>query len=461
MLGRCRRSKRVKRALVLFVIAALNVVAYSGVYNYPIRFWPKWNYSPSSQEALHESGREPDNLVLVAARDMSTMMTVSWRTSEDVSDGVVQCFPADANGLAETIEEPACSKLLFCDELKTDKTVYCHSATLANLRPGTTYWYRAGSPTENAWSEYRSFKTPEAKPDSFSFVFFGDTQVGFDAFSELLADVDERHPDVAFYMIGGDLVDRGEFRNLWDEFMTGSGFFFSRTPFAPVMGNHDFGKGDVGARLFNSYFPIPGSACRPTERAVNYSYQAGGVFFAVVNDPGAESGAEWLEGELAAAEEIGYDFKVVANHYPIFNVKPSRDDRTRQELWMPIFDKYGVGLVLSGHDHSYMRSRPIHADRRMGGDDSGTVYVVANASTKHNDFKRIDVAEAQFTDQSTYQVVTVTRDKDGKASLHYAAYDENGTLVDEIRFGERGKRFLRAESEQRNAFADMLAITLP
>ena len=34
-------------------------------------------------------------------------------------------------------------------------------------------------------------------------------------------------------------------------------------------------------------------------------------------------------------------------------------DKGIRETWLPLFDRYGVDLVLCGHDHDYERSWPV------------------------------------------------------------------------------------------------------
>jgi len=79
---------------------------------------------------------------------------------------------------------------------------------------------------------------------------------------------------------------------------------------------------------------------------------------------GYSSGAQkaWLENELAAARrDHDIDWVVVCMHQvavstaDMFN---GADLGIRQE-WVPLFDQYGVDLVVCGHEHHYERSHPI------------------------------------------------------------------------------------------------------
>ncbi len=59
--------------------------------------------------------------------------------------------------------------------LKTDlNEAHFHSAEFIDLHPGTKYAYRVGDGAN--WSEWFHFTTAPARPEPFSFVYFGDAQ---------------------------------------------------------------------------------------------------------------------------------------------------------------------------------------------------------------------------------------------------------------------------------------------
>jgi 3',5'-cyclic AMP phosphodiesterase CpdA len=64
----------------------------------------------------------------------------------------------------------------------------------------------------------------------------------------------------------------------------------------------------------------------------------------------------WLENELKSAKEA---WKVVFFHHPLYSSgeRHGSDTRLRDTL-EPLFLKYGVSLVFTGHDHFYERVKP-------------------------------------------------------------------------------------------------------
>lgn len=71
----------------------------------------------------------------------------------------------------------------------------------------------------------------------------------------------------------------------------------------------------------------------------------------------------WLEQQLAESTST---WKIAVFHHPPFTCGGHSGSSTVQRRWVPLFERYGVQLVLSGHDHNYQR----FAGR------SGVTYVV-------------------------------------------------------------------------------------
>src|SRR5262249_11759908 len=89
-------------------------------------------------------------------------------------------------------------------------------------------------------------------------------------------------------------------------------------------------------------------------------YQDGGNSYVRGYSEGAQKA--WLENELAAArsnQEI--DWIVVCMHQVAISTvdKANGADLGIREEWVPLFDRYGVDLVVCGHEHHYERSHPI------------------------------------------------------------------------------------------------------
>ena len=89
-------------------------------------------------------------------------------------------------------------------------------------------------------------------------------------------------------------------------------------------------------------------------------YQDGGNSYVRGYSAGAQKA--WLEKELAATRgNPDIDWIVVCMHQVAISTvdKFNGADLGIREEWVPLFDKYGVDLVVCGHEHHYERSHPI------------------------------------------------------------------------------------------------------
>ena len=68
-------------------------------------------------------------------------------------------------------------------------------------------------------------------------------------------------------------------------------------------------------------------------------------------------------------------------HRPVFSAGSHGSWLVGRESWVPLFDKYGVDAVFSGHEHDYERSKPINYTASMTSSQEsytkGTMYVVS------------------------------------------------------------------------------------
>ena len=81
---------------------------------------------------------------------------------------------------------------------------------------------------------------------------------------------------------------------------------------------------------------------------------------------------EWLERELQTLRP-SKRWLVAMYHRPAYpSVRAFEDGEARRRAWVPLFEKYKVDLVASGHDHSMKRTVPI---LNVKADPNGIVYI--------------------------------------------------------------------------------------
>ena len=126
---------------------------------------------------------------------------------------------------------------------------------------------------------------------------------------------------------------------------------------------------------------------------------------------------------------------VVFLHHPIYSASTRRDNPERRNLLKPLFDKYGVDIVLQGHDHAYARgSALLYEKNLLTGTNvknaTGTVYVVSVSGPKQYEAKpnwdQYDIERDKAgEDKQLFQVISI----DGN-TLSYKSYTAIGDLFD-------------------------------
>ena len=166
--------------------------------------------------------------------------------------------------------------------------------------------------------------------------------------------------------------------------------------FYASLGNHD----STNQRMYK-LFNMGG------ERFYTFRPKQGIRFFALDSNYMDRTQLQWLEKELAAS---GSDWKIMFFHHPIYSSggRHGSDTALRDQL-EPLFLKYGVDVVMAGHEHFYERLKPqkgIHyfisggAGKLRKGDVGGTFTEKAFDQGFHFMIFEID------GDQMHFQVIT-------------------------------------------------------
>jgi len=370
----------------------------------------------------------PDQVVLTWSEDPRTSQTVQWRTSSTVKQGLVRYQVKSAGSAldAKTARvKSARTRPLATPTLINDPLVMRHTAVLTGLKPATTYLYAVGDGSPSSWSETAEFTTAPAGAVPFSFVYMGDAQNGLDTWGKLLHHAAEARPDAAFYLMAGDMLNRGAERWDWDSFFFNAKGVFDHRTLVPVLGNHEYQGGEPKLFLAQLMVRHNGPRTIPAGRAYSFEY-SNAKFVILDSNLDAAAQSAWLEKELAHTKAV---WKFVSYHHPAYSSGGNRDNLDVRRLWTPIFDKYHVDLAMQGHDHAYLRTYPMNGQQRVASPKEGTIYVISVSGTKHYAQPPHDYTEVGFTKISTYQVLDIQIDGN---RLVYRSHDVDGKVRDEF-----------------------------
>ena len=279
---------------------------------------------------------------------------------------------------------------------------YCH-ARLTGLEPDTQYGYEVE--LDGQVRSRGSFRTAPNRPIAFRFTAFGDQGTG-DVPTQVLPRVDQLNPRL--HLMCGDLCYADPTGTggpgdsfipaRWDRWLDQNDGVAGRLPWMCVPGNHEMEPGYPTHGYAGFLGRVSPGGRSPIDIPVATSFQVGSVGFVGLdsNDVSYELSANrgwtqgaqtrWLERTLAElrTEGSGVDFVVAfLHHSPYSTSNTHASEGGVREAWVPLFDRFGVDLVISGHNHCYERTLPLRAGRVTSADtvavdsSKGTTYVTA------------------------------------------------------------------------------------
>jgi predicted phosphodiesterase len=136
-----------------------------------------------------------------------------------------------------------------------------------------------------------------------------------------------------------------------------------------AIGNHD----DKSSSLLNeymSYFNLSREY---------YSFNYLNAHFVVLSTEQRDSSSQYdfVKSDLAgASSNSSIDWIIVYMHKPLYTSHNQHGaDGTMRKRYHPLFDQYGVDIVLYGHNHAYERSYPMKYDKA-----SPSIPIITNSS---------------------------------------------------------------------------------
>jgi acid phosphatase type 7 len=416
-------------------------------------------------------------------------LVLMWQAESDQGSWMVEV--GDKGKFRKTAAAPV-SKLIALHDTPRH---FVYSVTLNNLKPGAVFDYRV-SLNGSVVFQSKGKARPAASASSYRFVAFGDSGADTSDQKAIAALTHKLDPGMIFHT--GDIVySRGQVREYRknhfpiynsDESAPNVGAPLIRsTVMLASAGNHDLAARDLGkypdALAYFFYWSMPLNAPvhpmfakleGPAERVnafksaagatfprmVNYSFDWGNSHWLVLDsnsyaDWSDKDFQKWIADDLAASKAT---WKFVGLHHPGFNSSKAHFKDQQMRLVAPIFEKYGVDVVFSGHVHNYQRSYPMRfevgkydrpkslevdgswkLDRTFDGvkttKPDGVIYLVTGAggNSLYNPEQQDDQKSWQeFTVKFVSKIHSLTEVEVTGKRAAFKQYDKNGTLIDQF-----------------------------
>lgn len=311
--------------------------------------------------------------------DSSTTRLIVWQSVHPHKSALVRYKASGSDALWH--EAPVVSQA-FTDD---NTTIYLHQAQLEGLQPGTAYEYQAKQ--DGVASPIHKLTTPDAT--SLRAIVFPDSQCtdGYATWHDVAHSAFQQQGIPDFFINMGDLVDNGEAGYQWRQWFSAVEDLMPHTTFVPVMGNHETYDLNWKCRIPKAhlaYFPVPDNGSNNLQHYY-YSFDYGPVHFIVLNTQFEELASiqpdmmpqqlAWLEQDAATTTK---KWKVVLMHKDVIDYdhltskEPLADIDPVGKRFMPYFDRLGIHLVLTAHQHTYRRHNHIF---NFAPSEHGPVYI--------------------------------------------------------------------------------------
>ena len=269
--------------------------------------------------------------------------------------------------------------------------------------------------TAGVW-HVRAQEAPALKPDAVRFAVIGDNGTGDRYEYEVAQQMFTSHQQFPFELVlmlgdniyGGqtpkDFAQKFEqpYRPLLD---AGVRFYAS-------LGNHD----NQSNRLYKP-FNMGG------ERY--YTFAKKNVrFFVLDSDYVDPKQMVWLDETLKGSSD---DWKICYFHHPLYSDGGRHGSQVDLRVLLePVFIKYGVNVVFSGHDHVYERIKP----------QQGIYYFVSGAAgqLRRGDLRKSDLTASGYDQDRSFILVEIDKDV-----LSFQAISRTGKIVDSGSFKQQEK----------------------
>ena len=334
--------------------------------------------------------KDPDRVILTFNGDPSTKRAVTWRTDSSITKSVAQIALAGVNSSFSKNAKTYTASIEKFDvglyKSNNSYIVHYHSVVFENLKPNSLYAYRVGDGTN--WSEWIQFPTANKNYSPTQFVYFGDAQNDvLSHWSRVIRMAYQTAPNASFVIHAGDLVNTAHKDYEWAQWFKAGGFIHSQWTAIPVVGNHEFQRTSKSSpkKLSIQWRP---QFTLPVENSLNqklhetvYSVDYQDVLIIVLNSTDyLEKQTDYIEEKLSNSNA---KWKIVTCHHSVFSPAKGRDFEYARKNWKPLFDKYGVDLVLNGHDHAYARGHvPVVTTEINKSQNFNTLYVTSVSGPK-------------------------------------------------------------------------------
>lgn len=373
--------KRTKKIVTLILTATIVLTTSIGVFAADNDGWTEASKTVAASNGAWENWckewetikNTPTQISLTPGKD-ETQLNFAWYSkSSDAKPSLKFGKKSDLSDASEV-------------EVSSENAVngyLSNKATITNLEENTTYYY--SYKISGKWSEAIPFTTKNTK--EFTVLYVGDPQIG--SSSENIATGEEKeqgqdnatrndsfnwnntintalktNPNISFMISAGDQIQSRDKKNpskTYDKNEIEYAGYLSpealkSLPVATTIGNHDAPSGNYSFHFNNPNTENLGK----TEAGGDYYYSYGNTLFITLNTNNYNIAEHKELIEKAINENKDAKWRVVTLHQDIYGSGEHSNEPEIVNLRysiVPILEENDIDVVLTGHDHTYTRSK--------------------------------------------------------------------------------------------------------
>jgi acid phosphatase type 7 len=240
--------------------------------------------------------------------------------------------------------------------IKEAKPSQQHAFMLRDLQPDTVYWYSLNE------GRQVQFRTPPGKGAPLHFAVGSDSHFGAllsrnDLTRKMLQQISQPEHGYQQFFFLGDMIEHGFDDGTWQEALQAFSATSAFIPTRPIAGNHDLLFN--GVNLYEDYL-YPKHMDLQTGTRLWQRIDNNNIHFLLLDmewsaEAYTPAQAAWLEKQLSSIPAD--DWCIVMSHCFYYSsggywgLWTWYDDKDTINKVTPLFEKYGVDLVISGHNH--------------------------------------------------------------------------------------------------------------
>ena len=250
---------------------------------------------------------------------------------------------------------------------------------------------------------------PPIKTDALKFAVIGDNGTGSTQeyqIAEQMVRTHRQYPFAFVLMLGDNLYGSDSPKEFVKKFEKPyKALLDMGIKFYAALGNHDDPVRQISYEKFNM----------GGKKYYTFKPRDGVRFFALDSNYMDKKQLDWLETEL---KNSGSEWKIVYFHHPIYSSGEKHGSNVELRSTLePVLVKYGVDVVLAGHEHFYERIKP----------QKGIHYFILGSSGKlrRNNIGKTELTAKGFDQDNAFMLADIEGDR-----MSFKVMTRSGKTVD-------------------------------